>query len=179
MTRPLPLLAVLAIAAAPATALASKTHAKHHAKSHSKTKVLRATLKPTTAEIKAYTAYTGKAQMVANKHNAKISIHLRNMVAGATYPWAVVTGSCDGPAVSGLKYKTLKARKSGIANAKGYAKKKGFTFDSSKQYFVVVRPPGAAAGALLCGELKGKTHHPKHTKPAKTKTSKPKAKSGK
>jgi len=175
MTRPLTLLAVLAVAAAPATAMASKSHAKHHAKSHSKTKVLYATLKPTTPEIKAYTAYSGKAQMVANKHNAKISIHLRNMVSGATYPWAVVTGSCDGPAVSGLKYKALKARKSGIANAKGYAKKKGFTYDSTKRYFVVVRPPGAAAGALLCGELKAKKHHAKHTKPAKTKTSKPKS----
>jgi hypothetical protein len=173
MTRPLTLLAALAVAVAPASALAAKSHTKHHAKAT----VLRAKLVPTTPEIKAYTAYAGKAQMVANKRNAKISIHLTNMVAGATYPWAVVTGSCDGPAVTGLKYKTLKARKSGVANAKGSAKKKGFTFDKTATYFVVVRPPGATAGALLCGRLKAKAKKP-HTAHAKHQTSKTKGKGG-
>jgi hypothetical protein len=170
MTRPLTLLAALALAATPATAIAKKDHSKHAHKPHHKAKVLRAKLKPTTPEIAAYTAYTGKAQMVANKKNAKISIHLKHMVAGTTYPWAVVTESCDGDAVTGLKYKTLKARKSGVANAKGYAKKKGFTFDKTATYFVVVRPPGATSGALLCGELKAKK------KSSKQKTSKGKGK---
>jgi hypothetical protein len=150
MTRPLTLLTALALVAAPATAVATQNHGKPHHKA----KVLRAKLKPTTPEIKAYTAYTGKAQMVVNKRNAKISIHLKHMVAGATYPWAVVTKSCAGTAVTGLKYKTLKARKSGVANAKGSAKKKGFAYDKAATYFVVVRAPGTTSGALLCGELK-------------------------
>jgi hypothetical protein len=170
MTRTLTLLAALALAAAPATAAATNDHGKPRHKA----KVLRAKLKPTTPEIKAYTAYTGKAQMVVNKHNAKISIHLKHMVAGATYPWAVVTKSCDGTAVTGLKYKKLKARKSGVANAKGSAKKKGFTYDKAATYFVVVRAPGTTSGALLCGELKAVKKKSSSKTKGKHKTSKDK-----
>jgi hypothetical protein len=134
-------------------------HGSHH--SH-KAKVRWATLKPVRADVAAYTDMRGKAQMTANRHNAKVSLHLKGMVPGATYPWAVAQGTdpatvcADGTPVTGLKYRKLKAGKSGNANSKAYSKKRAFTFDKTATYAVVVYQAGTTDEVLLCGVFKGK-----------------------
>ena len=168
MNRNLVLSAVLAVAVGipTASAVGNGSHGSHRAK------VLRASLKPVRADVFAYTNMRGKAQMVANKHNAKVSLHLKGMVPRATYPWAVVQGTdpatvcADGTPVTGLKYRKLKAGKKGNANSKAYAKKRAFTFDRTATYAVVVYQAGTTDEVLLCGVLKGKTkkaHTPKKT----------------
>ena len=150
--------AVAAAVAIPATAVGHGSHGAHRAT------VLRATLKPVQADIANYTNMRGKAQFVANKHNAKISIHLKGMVPGATYPWAIVQGAdadtvcASGTPVTGLKYRTLKAGKSGNANSKAYAKKNAFTFDKTATYAAIVYQAGTT-DPLLCGVFKKKSHH--------------------
>lgn len=156
----------LAVAGVPAaTAIGHGNHGSHH---HAK--VLRATLKPVQADIAAYTNMRGKAQMVANRHNAKVSLHLKGMVARTTYSWAVVQGTdpatvcASGTPVTGLKYKRLRSGRSGNANSKAYAKKRAFTFDRTATYAVVVYQAGTTDQVLLCGVLKGKKkHHSHHT----------------
>ena len=161
MNRTLVLLAALALAVAiPTTAAVGHgSHGSHRAK------VLRATLKPVRTDVAAYTAMRGKAQMTANKRNAKVSLHLKGMVPGATYPWAIVQGTdkdtvcADGTPVAGFKYRKLKAGKKGNANSKAYTKKGAFTFDRTAVYAVVVYQAGTADEVLLCGVLKGKKKH--------------------
>ena len=113
----------------------------------------------------------GKAQMTANRRNAKVSLHLKGMVAGATYSRAVVQGTdpatvcSDGTPVTGLKYRKLKAGKRGNANSKASSKKGAFAFDKTATYAVVVFQAGTTDEVLLCGVLKGKKAH-KHNKSA-------------
>lgn len=163
MNRNLVLSAALAAAVGvpTASAIGNGGHGSHRAK------VLRATLKPVRADVLAYTNMRGKAQMVANRHNAKVSLHVKGMVPRATYPWAIVKGTdratvcADGTPVTGLKYRKLRAGKRGNANSKAYAKKHAFTFDPTATYAVVVYQAGTTDEVLLCGVLKGKTtkHH--------------------
>ena len=168
MNRNLVLSAVLAVAVGipTASAVGHGNHGSHRAK------VLRASLKPVRADVFAYTNMRGKAQMVANKHNAKVSLHLKGMVPHATYTWAIVKGTdsatvcADGTPVTGLKYRKLKAGKKGNANSKASTKKGAFTFDKTARYAVVVYQAGTTDEVLLCGVLKGKTkkaHTPKKT----------------
>ena len=168
MNRNLVLSAALAAAVGipSASAVGHGNHGSHRAK------VLRATLKPVRADVFAYTNMRGRAQMVANKHNAKVSLHLKGMVPRATYTWAVVQGTdpatvcADGTPVTGLKYRKLKAGKKGNANSKASAKKRAFTFDRTATYAVVVYQAGTTDEVLLCGVLKGKSkkaHTPKKT----------------
>lgn len=168
MNRNLVLSAALATAVGipTASAVGNGNHGSHRAK------VLRASLKPVRADVQAYTNMRGKAQMVANKHNAKVSLHLKGMVPHATYPWAIVQGTdadtvcADGTPVTGLKYRKLKAGKKGNANSKAYAKKHAFTFDRTATYAVVVYQAGTTDEVLLCGVLKAKSkkaHTPKKT----------------
>jgi len=163
------LIASVAVAVGiPTAAIGHGGHATHRAK------VLRATLKPVRADVLAYTAMRGKAQMVANKRNAKVSLHLKGMVPRATYPWALVKGTdkatvcADGTPVTGFKYRKLKAGKRGNANSKGSSKKGAFTFDTSARYAVVVYQAGTTDEVLLCGVLKRK-HHKSHHPKKKTK----------
>jgi hypothetical protein len=157
--------AVVAVGIPTASAVGHGSHGSH------KAKVLRATLKPVRADVAAYTDMRGKAQMTANKHNAKVSLHLKGMVPGATYPWAVVQGTdaatvcADGTPVTGLKYRRLKAGKHGNANSKASAKKRAFTFDKTATYAVVVYQAGTTDEVLLCGVFKGKKSKkpPKHS----------------
>jgi hypothetical protein len=148
---------VAAVGIPTASAVGPGNHGSH------KAKVLRAKLKPVQADIAAYTSMRGKAQMTANKRNAKVSLHLKAMVPGATYTWAVVQGTdaetvcADGTPVTGLKYKRLKARRKGNANSKAYSKKGAFTFDKAAVYAVVVYQTGTTDQVLLCGVLKGKS----------------------
>lgn len=163
---------ILIASAAMAVAVGIPTSAiGHGGRGTHRAKVLRATLKPVRADVLAYTAMRGKAQMVANKHNAKVSLHLKGMVPRATYPWALVKGTdkatvcADGTPVTGFKYRKLKAGKHGNANSKGSSKKGAFTFDTSARYAVVVYQAGTTDEVLLCGVLKRKhhkAHHPKH-----------------
>jgi hypothetical protein len=164
MKRILVLSAAVAVAVPAATAVGHGSHGSHRAK------VLRATLKPVRADVLAYTNMRGKAQMVANKHNAKVSLHLKGMVPRTTYPWAVVQGAdattvcADGTPVAGLKYRKLKSGKKGNANSKASAKKRAFTFDKTATYAVVVYQAGTSDEVLLCGVLKGKSKHKHATK---------------
>src|SRR5205823_3267074 len=104
----------------------------------------------------------GKAQMTANKRNAKVSLHLHGMVPRTTYPWAVVQGAdattvcADGTKVAGFKYRRLKSGRSGNANSKAWTKKRAFTFDSTAKYAVVVYQAGTTDEVLLCGVFKAK-----------------------
>ena len=142
-------------------------HGSHQ--SH-KANVRWATLKPVRADVAAYTDMRGKAQMTANRRNAKVSLHLKGMVPRATYTWAVVQGTdpatvcADGTPVTGLKYRKLKAGKRGNANSKAYSKKRAFTFDKTATYAVVVYQAGTTDEVLLCGVFKGKKSKkvPKH-----------------
>jgi hypothetical protein len=167
MNRTVVLLTALAVAVAIPTASAVG-HGKHG--SH-RAKVLRATVKPVRADIAAYTNMRGKAQMTANKRNAKVSLHLKDMVPGATYTWAVVQGTdaatvcADGTPVTGFTYRRLKAGRKGNANSKASAKKGAFTFDKTATYAVVVYQAGTTDEVLLCGVLKAKSkkaHKPNH-----------------
>src|SRR5438034_9559389 len=96
----------------------------HGSHGSARAKVLRATLKPVQTDIANYTNMRGKAQMTANKRNAKVSLHLKGMVPRTTYPWAVVQGTdpatvcADGTPVTGFKYRRLRSGKSGNANSK-------------------------------------------------------------
>jgi hypothetical protein len=151
---------VVAVGIPTTSAVGHGSHGSH------KAKVLRATLKPVRADVAAYTDMRGKAQMTANKHNAKVSLHLKGMVPGARYTWAVVQGTdpatvcADGTPVTGFKYRKLKAGKHGNANSKGSAKKGAFTFDKTATYAVVVYQAGTTDEVLLCGVFKGKSKKP-------------------
>ena len=172
MKRILVLTTAIAVGIPSAAAIGHGNHGSH------KAKVLRATLKPVRADVFAYTNMRGRAQMVANRHNAKISLHLKGMVPHATYPWAVVQGTdadtvcADGTPVTGLKYRRLKAGKHGNANSTGHAKKRAFPFDSTATYAVVVYQTGTTDEVLLCGVLKGK-HKKSHTPKKKGAAKKP------
>ena len=150
--------AAAALSIPAASAIGHGSHGPHRAK------VLRAKLMPVRDDVAAYTNMRGKAQMTANKHNAKVSLHLKGMVAGATYTWAVVQGTdpatvcSDGTPVTGFKYRKLKAGKKGNANSKASSKKGAFTFDKTATYAVVVFQAGTTDEVLLCGVLKKKPH---------------------
>ena len=115
MNRILALSAALGVAVGvPASAVGHGSHGSH------KAKVRWATLKPVSADVADYTAMRGRAQMTANGRNAKVSLHLKGMVAHATYPWAVVQGTdaatvcADGTKVAGFKYRKLKAGRTAV-----------------------------------------------------------------
>ena len=153
---------VLSTALACAVGIPTATAAGHGDHGSHRAKVLRAKLKPVQADIAAYTAMRGKARMTANRRNANVSLHLKGMVPGATYPWAVVQGTddatvcADGTPVAGFKYRRLKAGPRGNANSKAHTRKGTFTFDKTAVYAVVVYQPGTTDEALLCGVLKRK-----------------------
>lgn len=155
--------AVAALAAAPAGALAHGQGSAHRAVK------LNATLSATRTDVADYGGFSGKADLLANSHNAKSSLHLRGMVPGATYTWAIVNGTdaatvcATGTPVAGLKYKRLKANGGGRANSTAQAKRKAFTYDATQTYAVVVYQTGKPTEALLCGVFKGRTKKPKPT----------------
>jgi hypothetical protein len=132
-----------------------------------KAKVRWATLKPVRADVAAYTAMRGRAQLTANRRNTKVSVHLKGMVPRTTYPWAVVQGTdkatvcADGTPVTGFKYRTLRSGKKGNANSKASAKKGAFTFDKTAVYAVVVYQTGTTDEVLLCGVFH-RRHHKHH-----------------
>ena len=165
MKRTLAVVIGLAAAAVPSAALAHSSHGHSHHPAHK----LRATLKPVQADVAAYTAMRGKADLLANKRNAKSSLHLKGMVAKATYTWAVVLGDCTtNTPLTGWKYKRLRAGHHGNANSTGFAKKGAFTWDPSATYSVVVYQAGTTSDVLLCGTFKAKAKK-KHSSHGKNK----------
>jgi hypothetical protein len=181
MRRPLVLLTAAAVAvAAPSGSVAAKKHTNStHGKSAHRAKVLRATLAPVREDVAAYTAMRGKAQMTANKRNAKVSLHLKGLVAKTTYTWTLATGTCDAATpLAGFKYKKLRSGGAGNANSKASSKKGAFKYDSGTTYSVLVYQAGTTTNeVLLCGEFKAKSKKAKkHTSHKKTSKGKRKSK---
>src|SRR5215208_4612077 len=94
----------LVLTTAVAVAVGAPASATAHNKGAHRAKVQRATLTP----VAPYGLGSGKAQMTANKHNAKVSLHVKGLTANTAYDWKVVEGDCDGAPVTGLTYKPLK-----------------------------------------------------------------------
>jgi hypothetical protein len=148
-----------AMALAPGTALA---HGKH------KTKVYKGTFTLVGADGDYVTGNFGKAQLVDNKRNDKLSVHIRRVAARTTYTYKLVQGVCKqgaagGTEVAGFKYKRLKTNRKGVGNST--ARSKTFTAKRGVKYSVVVSGGGEV---VLCAQLRTK-HRPKahgrHDKP--------------
>jgi hypothetical protein len=157
MKRLLPLLIVPAVALAPGTALA---HGK------SKTKVYKGTFTLVGADGDYVTGNFGKVQLVDNKRNDKLSVHVRRVAAKTTYTYKLVAGVCKegaagGAEVGGFKYKPLKTNRKGVGNST--ARSKTFTAKRGVTYSVTV---SAGGEVVLCAQLrtkdwpkpKGKSH---------------------
>jgi hypothetical protein len=159
MKRLLPLLVVPALALAPGTALA---HGKH------KTKVYKGTFTLVGADGDYVTGNFGKVQLVDNKRNDKLSVHVRRVAAKTTYTYKLQVGVCKegaagGTDVAGFKYKPLKTNRKGVGNST--ARSKTFTAKRSVTYSVVVYGGGEV---VLCAQLRTKDWpkaHGKHDKP--------------
>jgi hypothetical protein len=151
---------------------------------HGGAKTYRATLAKTAAADAAQLPDVhGKAQLVDGKKHNKISIHVRGLKPGETYPWHIhkAKNSTDDPCAPNSPaadpapygdwtYRALKANDAGGASAKGTSA----TFDSrsdSGPYYVNVHLPDGTV--IACGVLKIKAKKA-HVKPKdKPKSSKP------
>jgi len=147
MKRLLPLLIVPAVALAPGTALA---HGKH------KTKVYKGTFTLVGADGDYVTGNFGKVQLVDNKRNDKLSVHVRRVAAKTTYTYQLVEGVCKegaagGTEVGGFKYKPLKTNRKGVGNST--ARSKTFTAKRGVTYSVTV---SAGGEVVLCAQLRTK-----------------------
>jgi hypothetical protein len=171
MKRLLPLLIVPAVALAPGTALA---HGKH------KTKVYKGTFTLVGADGDYVTGNFGKVQLVDNKRNDKLSVHVRRVAAKTTYTYKLQVGVCKegaagGTDVPGFTYKPLKTNRKGVGNST--ARSKTFTAKRDVKYSVVVYAGGEV---VLCAQLRTKDwpkSHGKSDKPKGKSDDKPKGKS--
>ena len=146
------------MALAPGTALA---HGKHQ------TKVYKGTFTLVGADGDYVTGNFGKAQLVDNKRNDKLSVHVRRVAAKTTYTYKLSQGVCregaaGGADVAGFKYKPLKTNRKGVGNST--ARSRTFTAKRDVKYSVVVY---AGGDVVLCAQLRTKYWHgkPKHDKP--------------
>jgi hypothetical protein len=177
-------IAVLSLAGGVPAAVAHKGKDKgsHHAY------VFKAKLQPVVyGADQMYSGIRGKAQLVDNKRNDKVSLHMKGLTPGTIYPWHVHviedapagTDPCkalaqQGPIVTAFNYKRLKANKSGNANAKGSGKT--FRVDANDLYYVNVHDPETGA-PISCGVLKPtKKTKPKLKQLAKKQAAKQKGK---
>ena len=141
-------------------------------------KTYNATLKPLTGPTGATgpTGPTGKAHLVDGKKNNPLSVHVKGLTAGTTYPWHVhkfadgVTDPCaqgatQGPIDTRFTYSALKAGDDGNASAKGRSKTFAWGTDS---YYVNVHDPVSGA-PISCGVLKRQKHSKSHTNHGKHK----------
>jgi len=155
MKRLLPLLIVPAVALAPGTALA---HGKH------KTKVYKGTFTLVGADGDYVTGNFGKAHLVDNRRNDKLSVHIRRVAAKTTYTYKLVAGICKqgaagGTEVPGFRYKPLKTNRKGVGNST--ARSKTFTAQRGVTYSVVVYGGGEV---VLCAQLRTKDWPKSHGK---------------
>jgi hypothetical protein len=162
MKRSLAALAVLALAVGAPAGVLAKNGPKPK-KPTPRAKVLKATIGPVGTDA-GYAGIEGKAQLVDGKRNDKVSIHVRGLRPGTTYPWHVhavaadapnpcAQGAPQGPIVTAFTYRALTADASGNANSN--ARSRTFTVDSTKKYYVNVHSP-TTFEPIACGVLKGK-----------------------
>jgi hypothetical protein len=161
--------------AAGALALAATAAAKggHHEPGGHGTKVYRATLvKTAAADTDQLPKLRGFAQLVDGKQKNKISIHVRGLKPGETYPWHIhkAKNTTDDPCAAGsaaadptpygdwdysTKKATLKANAAGNASAKALSA----TFDSRADtgaFYVNVHLGDGTV--IACGVLHGNKH---------------------
>jgi hypothetical protein len=166
MKRLIALLIVPALALVPGTAFG---HGK------SKTKVYKGTFTLVGADGDYVTGNFGKVQLVDNKRNDKLSVHVRRVAAKTTYTYKLVEGVCKegaagGTEVAGFKYKPLRTNRKGVGNST--ARSRTFTAERGVRYSVVV---SAGGEVVLCAQLNTKYWHGK----PKPKADKPHGKSDK
>ena len=71
------------------------------------------------------TSVRGRAHLVDGRKHDHVTLHVKGLEPGETYLWEVREGECDDAAAvasEGWKYRELKVRPSGNANAKGRSK---------------------------------------------------------
>jgi hypothetical protein len=144
------LLVVPAIALVPGTALGK-----------SGAKVYKGTFTLVGADGDYVTGSFGKAQLVDNRRNDKLSVHVRRLAPKTTYTYRLQTGACKAGApggvdVAGFTYKPLKTNRSGNGNST--ARSKTFAAQQGVKYKVVVYAGGEVA---LCAQLRTNWWHGK------------------
>jgi hypothetical protein len=118
----------------------------------------------------------GKAQLVVNKRNAKLSVHVRKLGSRVTYTFrlqsaaeACTAGAAGGTDVAGWKYRrdgVLVTNRHGVANS--WAKARSFRVDRSVEYFVGVFD--SSKRLVACAQLTKKHKAKKgHGKPGSDK----------
>jgi hypothetical protein len=152
MKRLIALLIVPAVALVPGTALGK-----------SRAKVYKGTFTLVGADGDYVTGKFGKVQLVDNKRNDKLSVHIRRVAPKTTYTYRLQEGICKegaagGTDVAGWTYKPLKTNRKGVGNST--ARSKTFTAKRDVKYSVVV---SAGGEVVLCAQLRtkwwnGKSH---------------------
>ena len=137
--------ALLALAAAPSAALAKK----------------RADAKPRTTVLRgAFSPLAGKAQLTDNKRRDKVQVHVRGLVSGTAYSWALHRTQagghpCAAPASAPLAGFTYRAA---VADAEGHVSTQGrsssYSYDAESVDYVTVLDPAGAV--VACAVLKTK-----------------------
>jgi hypothetical protein len=152
---------VVALVAVGLLALAGTAVAKTHG-----AKVYRATLAPVAVDA---TIPTGKAHLVDGKKNNILTIHMKGLTAGTSYPWHLhavapgvedpcVAGAPVGPIDTSFAYGTLTGNPAGNGSAK--AKSPTFNWGApTNQYYVDAHDPVTGA-PIACGVLARKAPKP-------------------
>jgi hypothetical protein len=152
---------LMALLAVGVLALAGTAVAKTHG-----AKVYRATLAPVAADA---TTPTGKAHLVDGKKNNILSIRMKGLTPGTSYPWHLhavapgvvdpcVAGAPEGPIDTSFAYRTLTGNPAGNGSSK--AKSPSFDWgDPTNRYYVDVHDPVTLA-PIACGLLTGKAPKP-------------------
>ena len=137
--------ALLALAATPSAVLAKKP-----ADGKKRTTVLRG----------AFSPLAGKAQLTDNKRKDKVQVHVRSLVPGAAYTWALHrapagTDPCAAPEsapVAGFTYRPAVADAEGHVTSQG--RSSGYSYDAESVDYVTVLDPAGAV--VACAVLKTK-----------------------
>ena len=150
MKRLIALLVVLGVALVPSTASA-----------HSRAKVYKGTFTLVGADGDYVTGGFGKVQLVDNRRNDKLSVHVRRLAAKTTYTYKLQEGTCKagapaGTDVAGFKYKPLRTNRKGVGNST--ARSRTFSAKRGTKYEVVVYASGKVA---LCAQLRTNWWHGK------------------
>lgn len=151
--------ALALVAAIPAATAVGKS-----GKSKQRAHVFKANIGPVVyGADQAYSMFFGRAQLVDNKRRDKVSIHMRGLKPGTTYPWHV-HAIADPPAgadpcaanapqggIVNFTYRPLKANPSGNASSTG--RSRTFRAVLGTLYYVNVHDPVTQA-PIACGILR-------------------------